>query len=88
MGTKVHELIQHMHSLLNDSCTEPSVPDYLQDIEGIHDIDQSLRNFKHSFNNMQEKLKQTQNEVSEVKTDVNEAQNLFDLFLKLFQMRY
>lgn len=50
MTDKTLDLVQYIHSLLNDSSVEPSVPDYLQDLEDFHGIDQSIRELKESSN--------------------------------------
>lgn len=49
MTNKTQDLIQYLNSLLNDSSVLPFIPEALKDIEGVTDIDQTLRNFRQSI---------------------------------------
>lgn len=48
MADKTAELVRYIKSLLNDSSVVSSVPDPLLDVEGIQDIDQTVRNIRGS----------------------------------------
>lgn len=52
MENKTQELVQYLHSLLNDSNIASSYPELLGDIDGFQDIDQSVRNLRNSIKSM------------------------------------